>query len=92
MLLTFIRPTHVPLALLRGLDATTACLRECRSGAWFSLLPTLKEVEEALLSEALSRADGHQGVAAVLLGLSRQALNKRLRRRQQLGRSAKPDA
>ena len=50
--------------------------------AWFpAQLPTLKEVEEALLSEALSRADGHQGVAAALLGISRQALNKRLHRR-----------
>ena len=46
--------------------------------------------EEALLSEALSRADGHQGVAAALLGLSRQALNKRLHRRQPSGRTAEP--
>jgi two-component system, NtrC family, nitrogen regulation response regulator GlnG len=46
-------------------------------------LPTLKEAEEALITEALSRADGNQGVAAGLLGVSRQALNKRLRRRDQ---------
>jgi two-component system, NtrC family, nitrogen regulation response regulator GlnG len=33
--------------------------------AWFpQQLPTLKEVEETLLTEALSRADGNQGVAA----------------------------
>jgi DNA-binding NtrC family response regulator len=50
--------------------------------------PTLKEVEEALLTEALIRADGNQGVAAVLLGISRQALNKRLRRRQSPRRTA----
>jgi DNA-binding NtrC family response regulator len=43
-------------------------------------LPTLKETEEALIAEALSRADGNQGVAAGLLGVSRQALNKRLSR------------
>jgi DNA-binding NtrC family response regulator len=56
---------------------------------WFpAQLPTLKEVEEALLTEALSRADGNQGVAAVLLGISRQALNKRLRRRQHPRRPA----
>jgi two-component system nitrogen regulation response regulator GlnG len=61
--------------------------------AWFpAQLPTLKEVEEALLTEALSRADGNQGVAAVLLGLSRQALNRRLRRRQHPGRTAGPAA
>jgi two-component system nitrogen regulation response regulator GlnG len=58
---------------------------------WFpEHLPTLKEVEEALLTEALSRADGNQGVAAVLLGISRQALNKRLRRRQPPARPAEP--
>jgi DNA-binding NtrC family response regulator len=44
-------------------------------------LPTLKEAEEALIAEALQRAQGNQGVAAGLLGISRQALNKRLIRR-----------
>ena len=46
-------------------------------------LPTLKESEEALIREALSRADGNQAVAAGLLGVSRQALNKRLNRGRQ---------
>jgi two-component system nitrogen regulation response regulator GlnG len=59
--------------------------------AWFpEPLPTLKEVEEALLTEALRRADGNQGVAAGLLGISRQALNKRLRRRQPPERLTEP--
>jgi transcriptional regulator with PAS, ATPase and Fis domain len=57
-------------------------------------LPTLKEAEEtlieALITEALRRADDNQGVAAGLLGISRQALNQRLRRRQQPGHSATP--
>ena len=58
--------------------------------AWFpQQLPTLKEAEEALITEALSRADGNQGVAAVLLGISRQALNKRLHR-QHPERTARP--
>jgi DNA-binding NtrC family response regulator len=48
-------------------------------------LPTLKEAEDALITAALRHADGNQGVAAGLLGLSRQALSKRLRRRQPLG-------
>ena len=43
--------------------------------------PTLDEVEEALVNEALKRAKGNQGVAATLLGLSRPALNRRLARR-----------
>jgi DNA-binding NtrC family response regulator len=45
-------------------------------------LPTLDQTEEALIAEALRRADGNQGVAAGLLGISRQALNKRLSRRR----------
>jgi DNA-binding NtrC family response regulator len=57
-------------------------------------LPTLKEAEEelieALITEALRRADGNQGVAAGLLGISRQALNKRLRRRPPSRFSAEP--
>jgi DNA-binding NtrC family response regulator len=57
-------------------------------------LPTLKEAEEALIealiTEALRRAEGNQGVAAGLLGISRQALNQRLRRRQQPEHSATP--
>jgi len=43
--------------------------------------PTLDEVEEAMVKEALRRAGGNQGIAATLLGLSRPALNRRLARR-----------
>jgi two-component system nitrogen regulation response regulator GlnG len=73
------------------LTAATQQPEEPASGlvAWSrDRLPTLKEAEDALIAEALSRADGNQGVAAGLLGVSRQALNKRLRRRDQLGLSA----
>ena len=41
-------------------------------------LPDLKEAEQQIISEALKRADGNQTIAAQLLGISRQALNKRL--------------
>ena len=40
--------------------------------------PTLKEVQEYLVSEALRLAKGNQGIAASLLGMTRKALNKRL--------------
>jgi hypothetical protein len=43
--------------------------------------PTLKEAEDCLIAEAVRRASGNQGAAAVLLGISRQALNKRLIRK-----------
>jgi len=45
-------------------------------------LPTLEEAEHALISEALRRAENNQTIAAELLGLSRRALNNRLRRRE----------
>ncbi len=43
-------------------------------------LPTLEESEQMLINEALQRAGGNQAIAASLLGLSRRALNNRLRR------------
>jgi len=42
--------------------------------------PTLKEAEEFLVSEALKRSRDNQGIAATFLGITRQALNKRLMR------------
>jgi DNA-binding NtrC family response regulator len=46
----------------------------------FDSLPTLKNVERQLIEEALGRADDNQSIAAQHLGLTRQALNKRLNR------------
>jgi DNA-binding NtrC family response regulator len=43
-------------------------------------LPTLKQVEQLLIDEALKRANNNQSIAALSLGISRQALNKRLRK------------
>jgi len=45
-------------------------------------LPTIKEVEKKLVSEALKRANNNQTIAAQMLGLTRSALNKRLNRQQ----------
>jgi two-component system response regulator HydG len=47
----------------------------------FGKFPTLKQMEDYLIDEALKRAGGNQGTAAVFLGVTRQALNKRLGRR-----------
>lgn len=46
--------------------------------------PTLKEAEEALIRQALERANGNQGVAARYLGITRQGLNKILNRKKSL--------
>ena len=43
-------------------------------------LPTIKELEQSLIMETLKRAGGNQTIAAQMLGLSRRALNNRLRR------------
>ena len=42
-------------------------------------LPTLKQTEELLIDEAMKRADGNQSIAALSLGITRQALNRRLK-------------
>jgi len=44
-------------------------------------MPTLKEAEDALITHALRMANGNQGIASAHLGITRQALNKRLSRR-----------
>ena len=43
-------------------------------------LPTLKQAEQLLVGEALRRAGGIQSMAAMMLGITRQALNKRLKK------------
>ena len=46
-------------------------------------LPTLKQIGDLLIEEALKRAHGNQSIAALSLGISRQALNKRLKKAEQ---------
>ncbi len=43
--------------------------------------PSLEELMEYAIGEALASSDNNQSQAARLLGISRQALNKRLRKR-----------
>ena len=45
-------------------------------------LPTLAQAEELLIEEALRRSQGSQRGASAHLGISRQALNQRLRRKR----------
>jgi PAS domain S-box-containing protein len=49
---------------------------------FFGHFPTLKEAENYLISDALKRSESNQGIAASLLGISRQALNRRLKRKE----------
>ena len=45
--------------------------------------PTLKDAEHFLVAEAMRRAKGNQGIAATLLGITRQSLNRRLQLEQE---------
>ena len=62
-----------PLSFLEGLRDT--------SGHGGGTMPTLKEAEDALIAHSLRIANGNQGIAAAHLGITRQALNKRLNRK-----------
>jgi len=54
--------------------------REGVSVSFSGRLPTLKELEQNLVDEAMRRAGGNQSIAALSLGITRQALNKRLKK------------
>ncbi len=45
-------------------------------------LPTFKEAQSILIQEALKKANNNQAIASQLLGISRQALNRRLARKK----------
>jgi DNA-binding NtrC family response regulator len=51
-------------------------------GQFLNNYPTLKQAELFLIGKALERAKGNQGIAASILGITRQALNKRLIRKK----------
>jgi DNA-binding protein Fis len=50
--------------------------------AFADRLPTLEQGVQMLIDEALQRSQGNQSIAAQLLGLSQQALSKRLSRKK----------
>jgi DNA-binding NtrC family response regulator len=43
--------------------------------------PTIKEATQRLIAEAMNRSDGNQSIAAGMLGISQQALSKRLKKK-----------
>lgn len=49
----------------------------------FGKIPTLEELVEFAIDQALKQTGNNQSQAAALLGISKQALNKRLKKRQQ---------
>ena len=71
---------HICPGFNKGRD--TAHCTEAASTLFASCqtLPTLNQAAELLINEAMKRADGNITQAAAYLGISRQALSKRLRR------------
>ncbi len=56
-------------------------INESPDGIFFpEILPTLKEAAQLLVTEAMKRSQGNQSVAAGMLGITRQALSKRLKK------------
>ncbi len=48
-------------------------------------LPTIKQAADLLVAEAMRRSGGNQSLAAGLLGISHQALSKRLKKQKLTG-------
>lgn len=65
---------------LRTPVAADAVMSHCPVCPFAEKFPTLKEAEDLLVSEALRLAGNNQRLAATYLGITRQALNKRLMR------------
>lgn len=65
---------------LEGLLKSHPNLPQVRS-APPSSFPTIRQAIDELVAEAMARTSGHQAQAALLLGITPQALSKRLRRR-----------
>jgi len=70
-------------------DVGTSAETDDSSLAIGGRFPTLKEADRFLVAEAMRRAKGNQGIAATLLGITRQSLNRRL---QLQNAASAPDA
>jgi DNA-binding NtrC family response regulator len=62
-------------SLSPAFDASTAA---ATFSPFSNRLPTFSEAEAYLVAEALKQAGGNQGIAAKILGITRQAINKRI--------------
>ena len=67
-------------------DRTALRLEDAGYSEWLSCLeelPTIKQAGKMLVSEAMKRAENNQRLAARLIGISHQALNSRLKKKDE---------
>jgi len=60
-------------------SSSPAVAAEKSLSVFFGHFPNIREVEDYMINEAMKLAKGNQGMAASLLGMSRQTLNNRLK-------------
>lgn len=63
-------------------EAAAHAPESSRLAGIFGHFPTIEEVESYMIAEAMNMTRGNQGIAATLLGMGRQTLNKRLKARE----------
>jgi DNA-binding NtrC family response regulator len=65
------------------IESTAMGKKETDGIIWPTNLPTKKEMNDMHMAEAMRRAKGNQSIAASMLGISQQALSKRLKQDRQ---------
>jgi two-component system, NtrC family, response regulator HydG len=65
-----------------GSETSPSSSAENSLSSIFGHFPTIEEVENHMINEAMNMSKGNQGIAANLLGMGRQTLNKRLMARK----------
>ena len=82
--------THLAKELGDRLTTSDSLPRQTDGIVFPRNLPTIKQMTKLLVGEAMNRANGNQSVAGIMLGISQQALSKRLKqeREQAAGRKS----
>lgn len=70
------------IGLERGALIDSAFAHDKYAATPVRVISTLRKAEAELIAKALEISEGNQGIAATLLGITRQALNKRLNRQR----------
>ena len=73
--------SHIAREKKYRIVSTEVELKETALLTFSNNLPTIKQATQLLVDEAMKRAEGNQSIAAGMLGVSHQALSKRLKRK-----------